>query len=388
MEIRALQARQWPLNHNQLTSGILSSGRISVLQARQWERGVTIDWCVGKRKIQTFKKLPNSRPRTSAAANVAQNRMGKLKDMQTQYTQAGANTAKMLSMDPTLKQAELLESTVSKQALLEHAFSRAVEIMAQLRAPGGCPWDREQTFDSIRRHTLEEAYEVLDAIERKDWPGLKDELGDLLLQVLFYAEMAREAEYFQLQDVIENLNAKLIRRHPHVFANRAGVESASQVLANWEEIKKSERAERGELENVSMLDAVPRNLPALMEASKLGSKAASVGFDWNSVEAVFEKLEEELNELKDAIVKNKSEKNNTEQQEELGDVLFTVVNLARKLGLQAELALRTSNAKFRQRFWEMESQSGASSPLDRLSSAELEELWNKAKLRERKDFAE
>ena len=271
--------------------------------------------------------------------------------------------------------------TVSSQ---EQAFSRAVEIMAQLRAPGGCPWDREQTFDSIRRYTLEETYEVLDAIERQDWPGLKDELGDLLLQVLFYAEMAREAGYFKLQDVIENLNAKLIRRHPHVFVDRAGVENSDQVLANWEEIKKQERAEHGDSEEFSLLDTVPRGLPALMEASKLGSKAASVGFDWESAAPVFDKLEEELDELRHAIAECNSTGNNDAQQEELGDVLFTVVNLARKLGLQAELALRASNAKFRQRFRQMESQSNPARTLAELSSAELEQLWNRAKAYERK----
>ncbi len=255
--------------------------------------------------------------------------------------------------------------------------------MARLRAPDGCPWDREQTFDSIRRYTLEEAYEVLDAIERQDWTGLKDELGDLLLQVLFYTEMAREARYFELQDVIENLNAKLIRRHPHVFADRAGVENSDQVLANWEEIKKQERAERGDSEEFSLLDTVPRGLPALMEASKLGSKAASVGFDWESAAPVFEKLEEEMGELRHAIAERNSTGNDAAQQEELGDVLFTVVNLARKLGLQAELALRASNAKFRQRFRQMESQSSPAQTLAELSSAELEQLWNRAKACER-----
>jgi len=248
--------------------------------------------------------------------------------------------------------------------------------MARLRAPGGCPWDREQTFATIRRYTLEETYEVLDAIEREDWPGLTDELGDLLLQVLFYAEMAREAGYFELRDVIENLNAKLVRRHPHVFDDRVGVESADQVLANWEEIKKQERAERGA--TASLLDAVPRNLPALMEAGKLGSKAASVGFDWDSAAPVFDKLDEELNELREAIAAGDS----AAQTEELGDLLFTVVNLARKLGVQAELALRASNAKFRRRLEAMES--SVAGPLAERSSAELEELWNRAKSAERK----
>ncbi len=290
----------------------------------------------------------------------------------------------MLSMDSTPnqvpKQTEPPANIAPKPASLEQTFSRAVEIMARLRAPGGCPWDREQTFDSIRRYTLEETYEVLDAIEREDWPGLKDELGDLLLQVLFYAEMAREAEYFELQDVIENLNAKLVRRHPHVFGNRTGVESAEHVLANWEEIKKTERVERGEPERQTLLAAVPRNLPALMEASKLGSKAASVGFDWDDVPPVFEKLEEELDELRNAIARD----SDAEQQEELGDVLFTVVNLARKLGLQAEFALRSSNAKFRRRFLEMESLTSPDRPLAEFSSSDLEELWNRAKAREQK----
>ena len=266
---------------------------------------------------------------------------------------------------------------------LNAAFARAVEIMATLRAPGGCPWDREQTFASIRRYTVEETYEVLDAIEREDWPGLKDELGDLMLQVLFYAEMAREAGYFELHEVIENLNAKLIRRHPHVFAQLAGIETSGQVLANWEEIKKSERGSLPDSPRTSLLDAVPRNLPALMEASKLGSKAASVGFDWNAVEPVFAKLDEELQELRSAITSAPPGQQTPEQEEELGDVLFTVVNLARKLGLQAEFALRSANGKFRQRFCEMEKTATIRGSLEELSADELEVLWNQAKARER-----
>lgn len=266
---------------------------------------------------------------------------------------------------------------------LNAAFARAVEIMATLRAPGGCPWDREQTFASIRRYTVEETYEVLDAIEREDWPGLKDELGDLMLQVIFYAEMAREAGYFQLHEVIENLNAKLIRRHPHVFAQLSGVETSGQVLANWEEIKKSERVPLSDTPRTSLLDAVPRNLPALMEASKLGSKAASVGFDWNAVEPVFAKLDEELQELRSAIAAGAPGQHTPEQEEELGDVLFTVVNLARKLGLQAEFALRSANGKFRQRFRGMEEAATMRGSLEELSADELEVLWNRAKARER-----
>ncbi|MHB1935667.1 MAG: nucleoside triphosphate pyrophosphohydrolase [Acidobacteriaceae bacterium] len=267
----------------------------------------------------------------------------------------------------------------SQSKSLEESFARAVAIMAQLRGPGGCPWDREQTFDSIRRYTLEETYEVLDAIERKDWGGLKDELGDIFLQVLFYAEMAQEENFFTLQDVMDNLSEKLIRRHPHVFANREGVETSAQVLQNWEEIKKSERASVSNAHEASMLDQVPRALPALMEASKLGSKAASIGFDWGDAAPVFDKLQEELDELRQAIASGRRD----EQEEELGDVLFTVVNLARKLGVQSEFALRASNAKFRRRFAAMEASASAASSKARLTPEELEKLWDRAKADER-----
>src|SRR5580704_9239460 len=157
-------------------------------------------------------------------------------------------------------------------------LAEAIGIMARLRGPGGCPWDREQTFDSIKRHTLEETYEVFDAIERRAWPDLKDELGDLLLQVLFYAQMASEAGHFDIRDVAENLNAKLIRRHPHIFAGAEAVD-ANAVLRNWEQIKQTEKKASAST-HTSMLDDIPRSMPALMEAGKLGSRAAKVGFDW------------------------------------------------------------------------------------------------------------
>ncbi len=271
----------------------------------------------------------------------------------------------------------------SQSTSLEKSFARAVAIMARLRAPGGCPWDREQTFDSIRRYTLEETYEVLDAIERKDWAGLKDELGDLLLQVLFYAEMAQENKFFTLQDVTDNLSEKLIRRHPHVFANREGVETAAQVIQNWEEIKKSERANATTVQSDSLLDEVPRSLPALMEASKLGSKAGSIGFDWPEAAPVFDKLQEELDELRKAIASGEKKA----QEEEIGDVLFTVVNLARKLGVQSELALRASNTKFRRRFGAMESSASGMPSIAELGAEQLETLWNRAKTEERKGSA-
>ncbi len=204
----------------------------------------------------------------------------------------------MLSMETNSEPLAKDDQNAAAATPLEQSFSRAVQIMERLRAPGGCPWDREQTFDTIRRYTLEETYEVLDAIERRDWRGLKDELGDLLLQVLFYAEMAAEEQYFELQDVIENLSAKLIRRHPHVFDGRTGVATSEQVSKNWNEIKKSERSERGDAEPDSLLDAIPRNLPALIEASKLGSKAASIGFDWEDAASALEKLNYEIGELR------------------------------------------------------------------------------------------
>src|SRR5579875_904256 len=181
------------------------------------------------------------------------------------------------------------------------ALGRAAAIMARLRRPGGCPWDREQTFDSIKRYTLEETYEVFDAIERRDWPALKDELGDLLLQVLFYAEMAEEAGYFTLEDVAENLSAKLIRRHPHVFGDVDAADSKA-VLRNWEQIKLAEKSAKGaEGKSAAMLDEVPRTMPAMLEAGKLGSKAAKVGFEWPNVDGLFDKLAEESRELRDEV---------------------------------------------------------------------------------------
>ncbi|HUZ05364.1 MAG TPA: nucleoside triphosphate pyrophosphohydrolase [Acidobacteriaceae bacterium] len=259
------------------------------------------------------------------------------------------------------------------------AFLQAVAIMARLRAPGGCPWDREQTFASIQRHTLEETYEVLDAIDRENWPDLKDELGDLLLQVLFYAEMAQEADYFTLRDVLENLNAKLIRRHPHVFGDLQGVDKADTVLSNWEAIKQTEKAARAQdVKNASLLDEVPRAFPALLEADKIGKKAASVGFDWTSAEEVLHKLEEEIAELRAAI----TAQDRAQQEEELGDVLFTVVNLSRKLKLAAEFSLRAGNQKFRRRFHRMEEIAARGKPLEACSASELEALWNQAKREE------
>jgi len=255
------------------------------------------------------------------------------------------------------------------------ALQRAAAIMARLRAPGGCPWDREQTFDSIKRHTLEETYEVFDAIERRSWPELKDELGDLLLQVLFYAQMASELpadDRFDLRDVAENLNAKLIRRHPHVFGDVTATDSDA-VLRNWEQIKVEEKKSKPAA--ASLLDDIPRSMPATLEATKLGSRAAKVGFDWPNVDGLFDKLAEETAELHAEIARSDTDK----IEAEFGDLLFTAMNLARHLKVDPESALRRTNAKFRTRFASMERASGGHDQLKALSSEDLESLWTQAK---------
>jgi len=249
--------------------------------------------------------------------------------------------------------------------------------MARLRGPGGCPWDREQTFDTIKPYTLEETYEVFDAIERRAWPELKDELGDLLLQVLFYAQMADEAGYFNLQDVAENLTAKLVRRHPHVFGD-VDAETPDGVLRNWEQIKIEEKKQKPRAD--SLLEEVPRSMPATMEATKLGSKAAKVGFDWPDASGLFAKVDEELAELMVEVEAKHSE--NVEA--EFGDLLFTAMNLARHLKVDPESALRRSSAKFRARFAAMEREAGGAEILKQLAPEELEQMWEQAKSTEKK----
>jgi len=283
--------------------------------------------------------------------------------------------------------AELRQTGAAERAA--GPLAEAIAIMARLRAPNGCPWDREQTFDTIKRHTLEETYEVFDAIERRAWPELRDELGDLLLQVLFYAQMASEAGHFDIADVAANLNAKLVRRHPHVFpvdGKLTDATDADAVLHNWEQIKRGEKlaAAAGKktagasVPSTSALDAIPRSMPATMEAHKLGSKAAKAGFDWTDVEGLFEKLQEEIAEL-NAELKKPAEAEQSHVEEEVGDILFTVVNLARHLKVDAESALRAANVKFRARFQAMEASAGGFDALASLTPAELDLLWNRAK---------
>jgi MazG family protein len=297
-------------------------------------------------------------------------------------------------------------ATVTDAARAGALFEQAASIMARLRAPGGCPWDREQSFDSIRKYTLEETYEVFDAIERRDFEHLAEELGDLLLQVLFYAEMAANEGHFTIAEVLDHLNRKLVRRHPHVFGeeasreagNRADVDaavegSAAAVLRNWEEIKSAEKKAAGasaekravaakadgvgaEKVPASRLDGVQRALPALAEAAKLGARAQKAGFDWPNWRDLLPKLEEETRELElEAASEDPARKPAVEA--ELGDLLFTVVNLGRHLGVDAEMALRGCNRRFRERFREMEL--AAERPLEELSPDELEALWAEAK---------
>lgn len=253
-------------------------------------------------------------------------------------------------------------------------FDQLIEIMARLRAPGGCPWDREQTFDSIKPYTLEETYEVLEAIDNRDWPGLAEELGDFLLQAVFYAQMASEAGHFTIADSLAAICEKLIRRHPHVFAD-ASANTAADVKVRWDQIKEEEKKARGEAPH-GLLDKIPRAMPALVEAQQISSKAAATGFDWENIHQVADKVREELAELEEARAGEQQD----EIEDELGDLLFTIVNMARFLKVDPEQALRRTNAKFRKRFAHVEKQLQARGKSLRESNIqEMEDLWQQAK---------
>jgi len=252
-------------------------------------------------------------------------------------------------------------------------FQQLVEIMQRLRGPGGCPWDREQTFDSIKPFTLEETYEVLDAIDRRDYPGLAEELGDFMLQAVFYAQMADEQDLFSIGDALDAINQKLIRRHPHVFGEQSA-ENASDVLRIWGKAKAAEKKERGGEDG--LLAGVPRALPALVEAQQIASRAAGAGFDWENAEQVIEKLHEEMAEF-DQARRNASQ---AELEDEMGDLLFVLVNLARFVKVDPEQALRRTNAKFRKRFGYIERRLGeAGKTLAQSNIEEMEALWQEAK---------
>jgi MazG family protein len=274
-------------------------------------------------------------------------------------------------------------------------FERAVSIMARLRAPGGCPWDREQTFDSIKPYTLEEAYEVLEAIDNRDWDELKGELGDLLLQVLFYSEMAKEDGTFSIDDVLDRLSNKLVDRHPHVFGD-VKADTPAEVLRNWEAIKAEEKQD-------SVLSGVSSGIPALLEAYKLSSRAAHVGFDWPNMEGLFDKLKEETNELREHLKEFPGEGPKPQArgvagsggqkipeelrarlEDEVGDLFFVLVNIARFLSLDPESALKKTNRKFKRRFQGVEEQLRRKGLTPQQVSLEtLESLWQAAKQEER-----
>lgn len=283
-------------------------------------------------------------------------------------------------------------------------FERAVAIMARLRGPGGCPWDREQTFDTIKPYTVEETYEVLEAIDNRNWQELPGELGDLLLQVLFYSQMAGEAGTFSIDDVLDRLNEKLVSRHPHVFGD-VDAATPADVLRNWETLKtKEKQAKDGQpsASSKSILAAVSTAMPALIEAGKLSSKAARVGFDWRNANELIEKLREETRELEQEIAHlptglpdsirtgnvasvspQRTDDFRVRLENELGDLFFVMVNLARHLSLDSESALKQANRKFRRRFEQMERTAAVrGKTLDQLSPDALESLWREAKKQE------
>jgi MazG family protein len=253
-------------------------------------------------------------------------------------------------------------------------FQRLVEIMARLRAPGGCPWDREQTFDSIKPYTLEETYEVLDAVDRRDWDELRAELGDFMLQAVFFAQLAAEEKFFDIGDSLDAINEKLIRRHPHVFADE-NAETGEDVKKRWDEIKAEERRAKSEAPQ-GLLASVPRALPALVEAQQITSRAARAGFDWSNADEVLAKLDEERLELAEACERGSQD----QIEDELGDLLFVLVNLARFVKVDPEQALRRTNTKFRQRFGHVERRLSAQGrTVNGTPIEELEALWQEAK---------
>src|ERR1700724_1506027 len=269
-------------------------------------------------------------------------------------------------------------------------FEKLVAVQKRLRAPQGCPWDREQTHATLRPYLIEEAYEVIDALDSGDDVKFAEEMGDLLLQVVFHSEIAREQQRFTVADVLREIHDKMVRRHPHVFGN-ARAKNSAEVLQNWERIKATERRDKdvsskndalkAEQKPASLLDGVSRGLPAMLQGLQLTRKAARAGFDWEEADGVFEKLREEMAEVRHAL----AEKDFKKAEEELGDLLFAVVNLARFVQVDPEIALKKANGKFQRRFMEMEKtarQSGRS--FDGMPREEKESLWDAVKHGEKK----
>ena len=259
------------------------------------------------------------------------------------------------------------------QAAAGEEFQALVDIMARLRGPGGCPWDREQTIQSLRNFVLEETYEVLDAIDRDDHEALRGEIGDFIFEGVFLAQMEADAGRFTVTESLRHINEKLIRRHPHIFGDTAGVDTPGKVLEQWEQIKAREQQSAGERK--SLLKGVPKTMPALLRAHEISTRAAAVGFDWERTDDVITKIEEEVEELRAAEHEGRER-----TEEEMGDLLFAMANLARKLGIDAESALRKANEKFTQRFGRVEEvfeQRGKS--LQEATLEEMEEVWQQIK---------
>jgi len=261
------------------------------------------------------------------------------------------------------------------------AFSRLIDIMATLRAPDGCPWDREQTIDTLKPFVLEETYEVLDAIDRHDHDALREELGDFLFEAVFLAQLESEAGHFSIADSVESIADKLVRRHPHVFARAAGeapLDTAGQVRTRWEDIKAQERAgRRDEAAPKTLLSGIAPALPALLRAYHIGVRAASVGFDWSRPADVVEKIREEVEEIREVV---DGTGDPARVEEEVGDLLFAIANLARKLGVEPETAMRKANQKFTNRFTAMEKRIADSGRLmNNMALEELETEWGRVK---------
>jgi tetrapyrrole methylase family protein/MazG family protein len=299
-----------------------------------------------------------------------------------------APKAKSKTRKPQKRNSSERKSAKSRRLTAGEWFEKLAAVQARLRAPDGCPWDREQTHASLRTYLIEEAYEVLEAMESGVDAKFAEELGDLLLQVVFHSEIAREEGRFSVSDVIREVHDKMVRRHPHVFGEKRAKDSA-EVLKNWEQIKKEERIaagkkageeSKGEKKSASLLDGVSKALPAALEGFQLTRRAARIGFDWDNVEGVFDKMSEESGELRQAV----SAKDERRTEEEMGDLLFAAVNLARFLHVDPEIALKKANVKFSSRFRRMEELAAKSGKaLADMRREKMEELWETAKRAEK-----